>query len=223
MPNHIQNRLTIIGSPERIKEIREFIKSEEQEIDFDKIIPTPAVIKNVGEISHNIVTAVETKYMANISENPLLAIMQLNSRERVKTVKEDQKEDFEKACKAYEETGFVYWYDWNIKNWGTKWGAYDQQDKRNTNNVIFFNTAWSTPRPIIKKLSELFTDVKFELSWADEDSGSNAGTIVAFDGFIKETKFVNQSTNAWNMFFELHPDRKDDYIAVGETYECKEQ
>ncbi len=43
MPNHITNRLTIIGTEEQVKQVREAIKGEHEDqfIDFNKIAPIP--------------------------------------------------------------------------------------------------------------------------------------------------------------------------------------
>lgn len=43
MPNHITNRLTIIGTEEQVKQVREAIKGEgeDQFIDFNKVAPMP--------------------------------------------------------------------------------------------------------------------------------------------------------------------------------------
>lgn len=41
MPNHIQNKLTIIDSPESASIILDGLKTEERGIDFNKIIPMP--------------------------------------------------------------------------------------------------------------------------------------------------------------------------------------
>jgi len=46
------------------------------------------------------------------------------------------------------------WYDWCIQNWGTKWRGYD--GRFNDDQTAFsFDTAWSPPLPVIKKLAEL--------------------------------------------------------------------
>ena len=46
------------------------------------------------------------------------------------------------------------WYDWRVKNWGTKWDGGD--GRFNDDQTAFtFDTAWSPPLPIIKKLAEL--------------------------------------------------------------------
>lgn len=224
MPNHIQNRLQIVGDKKRVKEILLQICDEEGLLDFNKIIPCPQIVKDVGEIHHGIVTAVQEKYMADVSTSSLVAILQLSSRAQVEEVAEKDKPDFEKACAAYEATGYCYWYDWNVAHWGTKWGAYDQPDKRTkkSKGEIWFQTAWSAPVKIMVKLTELFPDVKFVLSYADEDSGSNAGTITCVDGMHKVEKLPNQSNKAYELYFELHPDRRGDFELIDGKYEDKE-
>ena len=71
------------------------------------------------------------------------------------------------------------WYDWRIENWGTKWNAVDAQS---TDDGFIFETAWSAPLPVIKKLSENFPSIEFNLTWADEDAGQNCGLIVYKNG-----------------------------------------
>ena len=72
--------------------------------------------------------------------------------------------------------GSSNWYDWNLENWGTKWDAsesiYSQEDK-----ILEFQTAWACPQEILLKMTEMFPDLQFNGSYADEDFGSNAGYI----------------------------------------------
>lgn len=64
------------------------------------------------------------------------------------------------------------WYEWNIKNWGTKWNAYSVGY---TYSAIHFETAWGHPFPVIKALSKMFPKIEFLVAFADEDLGSNLG------------------------------------------------
>ena len=74
------------------------------------------------------------------------------------------------------------WYDWSIKNWGTKWDACDATWYSDDN--VTFNTAWNMPEPIYRKLSKIFPDVWFTAEFADEDLGNYCGTIIYdIDGF----------------------------------------
>jgi hypothetical protein len=58
------------------------------------------------------------------------------------------------------------WYDWCIQNWGTKWSGYD--GRFNDEQTAFsFDTAWSPPLPIIKKLAEI-TGQTFVLGYIEQ-------------------------------------------------------
>lgn len=71
------------------------------------------------------------------------------------------------------------WYDWSIKNWGTKWNA----DSYYRTGPFSFSiqTAWATPEPIIKELSKKYKCL-VEVSYADEDMGYNCGTYAYENG-----------------------------------------
>jgi hypothetical protein len=56
------------------------------------------------------------------------------------------------------------WYDWSNKNWGTKWNADCKEAELNGEMCrMSFDTAWSPPCPIIKKLSEMFPTLYFRM------------------------------------------------------------
>jgi len=58
------------------------------------------------------------------------------------------------------------WYDWRVENWGTKWDA--GEGRFNDDQTSFsFETAWSPPLPIIKKLAEI-TGQTFVLGYIEE-------------------------------------------------------
>jgi len=73
--------------------------------------------------------------------------------------------------------GIPNWYDWQSENWGTKWnarcdeGAVEIEDYENMNMkqaTYRFETAWDTPRPVIAKLWEDWTDLEFEGGYIHE-------------------------------------------------------
>lgn len=222
MPNHIQNRLKIVASPERVKEVFAAMSDEDGFIDFEKIIPSPQSIKDVGEIHYGIVDAVKNAFGAPLHSNDLIASLQAQNRAKNKLKPEDH-DAFIKACVAYKETGFCYWYDWNIAHWGTKWNAYDQPDKRDTKDTRHFNTAWSCPVGIVNKIAELFPDVEMFWDYADENSGSNTGRIKIKNGDANADQPKNQSKGAYDIYFDLHPDRISDYELIDGKYQYKEE
>ena len=73
------------------------------------------------------------------------------------------------------------WYDWSIVNWGTKWNAgYTVVDS----DAIEFQTAWSTPIPVFVELSKRLKDITITVDYADEDIGSNCGTLEILNGAV---------------------------------------
>ena len=82
------------------------------------------------------------------------------------------------------------WYDWSVKNWGSKWEPYEVSihkwyppnslrlinDLANKGPVpgklyIHFQTAWSPITPVIQKLSEMFPTLHFTYAFLDEGMG----------------------------------------------------
>lgn len=88
------------------------------------------------------------------------------------------------------EYGSDTWYDWCNENWGTKWGACHVYYLDENN--IEFDCAWSMPRPIFEKISEIY-DTEVEVDFADEDIGSNCGRALFKNGvcydFCEEDRF----------------------------------
>ena len=73
------------------------------------------------------------------------------------------------------------WYNWNVRNWGTKWDVAvshnekysdtTMEEAENGENLVVhynFNTAWSPAFPAISKLSEQYPDLLFTLSYEEE-------------------------------------------------------
>jgi len=68
--------------------------------------------------------------------------------------------------------GFSDWYEWRCANWGTKWNASEVELNLETPEQIYikFQTAWSPPIPVIKKIAEMFPFAYLTLDW-EEESG----------------------------------------------------
>ena len=70
------------------------------------------------------------------------------------------------------------WYDWNVRNWGTKWDVSVSDDEQwpetelvedwSDRLIYSFNTAWSPPLQAIEELSKQYPNVEFTLSYEEE-------------------------------------------------------
>lgn len=189
---------------------------------LEKVFPTPEVLKGL-EPHHGIVTAVKKKYQSPISGNPLIGVLEIQNR-ATQTLEFEgaEKELFEKCCKAYEETGYVYWYDWNNSNWGTKWDVYSCE--REDFNTFTFETAWNAIPNAIQKISEQNPKVKIYYDYADEDTGYNCGQYVFESGnVILENIPQGGTKEAYDLAFNLRPDHADYYELVDGNYQSKDE
>lgn len=256
MPNHIQNRLQIIGSKGQINEVLSFIAGESKDedtneplkmkIDFNKIKPMPKELNIecnsnvemwaeicVGKIDFSLLFTPAAssvsemfksgQYGSLASRMGAATAMEHLTGQRKGNVKDLSEEDFNafvSYLRNYRTYGHTNWYEWAKDNWGTKWNAYSQNDQRDTEDTIYFQTAWNSPVLLIQELSNIFPLVSITLTYADEDSGSNAGVIKFTNG---EPTDINQpssqSKEAYDIYFDLHPDSKSDYQLVGNKYE----
>ena len=152
MPNWCEDRLKIKG---RVKEIKKFIDEcfTEGMIDFNKIIPEPKTIEECPK-----------KYqMSNTNMN----------------------------LQPCDDRPWFNWYDWHVDNWGTKWDAScddrkieddlpkdwkDYDDDKVCEINYYFETAWSPPIPIVKKLLEKYPKLNITLYYY-EPGMCFAGTV----------------------------------------------
>ena len=158
MPNWVFNGLTIEGNPEQVKSLI-------------KQMNTPFVdsIKPNGDLSYSVT---ERKYSNPIfSFRNIIAPTDLEAYHSIPVFPEKFDMKFEGND----------WYNFNNRNWGTKWDvAVSDEDKySNTsiqesengeNYVVYYNfeTAWSRPLGAIEKLSAQYPTLLFTLSYEEE-------------------------------------------------------
>lgn len=106
--------------------------------------------------------------------------------------------------KRYGETD---WYEWSIKHWGTKWNGYETVVDY---GAIQFETAWSTPVPVFVELSKRLKDKVITVHYADEDIGSNCGTLEILNGEVSEFEPENPRQFACNLWGYDESDFEDE-------------
>lgn len=111
--------------------------------------------------------------------------------------------DFEKIAPTPECVS-KDWYDWRITNWGTKWNAYDTEIESCDDGCLelYFYTATHGAVPLIKKLVEMFPDLEFHYSYADEVIAYNCGEGYGVDGSISFKFPEDESDEAMALYIE---------------------
>lgn len=228
MPNHISNRITIHAEPERVQKILEAIKYDDYKIgslDFNKIIPMPPELDVESGSYSNRALEFYTQYIKQENEPGI----------QVKLVKDydadQQLIDFGKQLyENKQKHGHADWYGWCVANWDTKWNSYGYDENSPTyqgGNIIMFETAWSSPEAIIKRLSEMFPDVQFFHQWVDEAIGSNLGEVLYQNGDELEYDVPEcYSKEAYEMYADFCDATLDEYGYYfddkSSTYEYRE-
>lgn len=229
MPNHVTNRLKVLGPKKKVIEAMTSIKGVDEEtkktasIDFNKIIEKPKSL----DIQSGSSGWTAAFLLFGITER-LGSQSHALEAARFASWSKEQQEEAIKLAFAYKENkethGHTTWYEWCCDKWGTKWNAYDTPDARDTFDTVHFSTAWSCPHPVIEALSRKFPTLTFEIEWADEDTGNNAGWFRYKNGnAIVNAEFTNGSIAAFEMAFKLKPRLEEDYELIDGKYQYKDE
>ena len=103
------------------------------------------------------------------------------------------------------------WYDWRIKNWGTKWDATLLQATRKKDTVtLHFETAWAPPIEIYKVLEE--EGFKVEATYVEQGM-SYAGHYKKGKDFSESSpKFLQNLYDEETDTFNEETDGMEDYF-----------
>lgn len=218
MPNHVENHIEFNGDKQQIDAMINKIKSDKYgigTIDFKKIITMPETLNiEAGSRTDRGLKAYREfieVYTAGRSDKEALKALENipteseNAFLRQRTdIKRDEWELGKTAWQNIRKYGAPTWYEWSITNWGTKWNAYGYEEGTDYSacDELTFQTAWSAPHPILRKLSEMFPEIVFKHQWADEDIGMNCGERCYLGG-EKIDEFIPEGIRATELALEV--------------------
>ena len=208
MPNYVTNILTIERTARNrnfeteLKSLLEAIKTVEQRedrtvemvIDFNKILPMPEDLEGT-RYPMEIISDEEYK-----EQEQRLANGELTEKE--KTMGVYRKLSAKAQAQFIKKYGADNWYDWKTQNWGTKWNSSESMMIDEVR--ISFLTAWGTPLEVITTLSLKFTNFKFSIDYADEDTGYNVGSYTCEAGILNLSELKDGSQEAYEKAFDLN-------------------
>jgi len=188
MPNWVYNGLTVEGKPESVKKMMEQLNT-----------PFVRVHDN-----WNVATQKFEKQQVTYP-NPVFAFWNIIKPTDMEAYDGPQpkNENLEEAMKFKSD----HWYDWNVRNWGTKWDVavssletnpdtYMEDTVNGENHVVYYNfeTAWSRPMGALTKLSEQYPDLLFTLSY-EEETGWGGELELLRGKVISESEYDNMCRN----------------------------
>ncbi len=194
MPNWCINELTIFGDD--LTELKEAVDGEGTCLDFEKIAAVPEELMNLsfrGSVAVAIGMVAEINSADDIPDGwevERLIYESPGDNIPIDRVKLDKEEIF----RIYQDHEHFDWYSWRCANWGTKWNVTaSRSELPNGKELTYtFDSAWSPPEPIVRKLSEMYPDHIFELRYW-EGGCDFSGEYVCVAG---EVVFVRQGDAA---------------------------
>lgn len=158
MPNWCECDLLVEGKPEELERFRQFARGRDFEVlSADRFLPYPEEFR-VLDAQHQ---ALEKK--ASAGEIPWDLVRRFKD--------------------GFNSGG----YEWCLKHWGTKWGICHSrlvEDNTGSGSLFYqFETAWTPPLPVIRRMGELFPRLRFKLEYYEGGMGFR-GTFVVEGGEV---------------------------------------
>ena len=111
------------------------------------------------------------KFVKKIKRKSFLSSFNPTPKELVNTRAPSLKEDINLIIKY----GADNWYDWNLKNWGTKWDfeidPIESIEEGDSEIITYFDSAWSPPIEGFKDISIKYPKITFFLSYEEPGMG----------------------------------------------------
>jgi hypothetical protein len=189
MPNWCENDLYVRGPKEDVEQFLEHARGDEGDFDFNKFIPMPRELfetqaGSLGEIGYDAFYG----DCSRVLNYPWVREAGVRTRQELQEFLRSKDPAYEEMARRYrdniERFGFPNWYDWAISNWGTKWNARKPIVSEVGGGVLMrFSTAWSPPRPVVLKASEVFPRLTFRLKYF-EGGACFQGVLVCQAGVV---------------------------------------
>lgn len=232
MPNHVTTVCTITGTADDIATFREAMIHTEREddkehqcLDFNAAIPMPECLRgsSASSTAENAASLILLRgergasfatggmYQAQIEmirKDVGMPTDNIQDVARAYLEKHPDQEALGRArLQAVLATGYADWYGWAIANWGTKWNSYSFSIKSEAPFVIQFDTAWSFPEPVFRKIAEMFPALRFEVASFDEGWGFSC--VGCFNGEPPFQK-VAATDELYERVYGEKPDHSED-------------
>lgn len=209
MPNWVDNLVVATGAEDALtdffkRHFREDVEGGNISFDFETVVPVPPVVQATGGMIDGELGLValgvkipgsgasRRKTLKDVLTERWVREAGIRSSGGLLTyLRKHQPEALEAAEKlivCHQETGCADWYDWSVKNWGTKWSA-DATSiiGAEVGKLAFhFLTASRAPEPVFRALGPLHPGLAFEIAATDPDNdwaitGRVAGDVAAFE------------------------------------------
>ena len=185
MPNWCYNTLTIEATEADPKQVTQLVNQLNQPF---------SVIHDSWNIETGQMEKKPTSY-----NNPIFAFWNIVKPTDLDTYFGPQPEHEPNKLVSFDSD---HWYDWNVRNWGTKWDVANQDNDSPYNDTYIeqevegqvtyrFNTAWSPPTSAILKLSSQYPELVFTFFY-QEETGWGGDCLIMNNQIINHQEYESQ-------------------------------
>jgi hypothetical protein len=194
MPNHISTNFRVTGPTAEVKRFIKDAAGQGSVLSLNNLLPMPSELQFVSSPVKIMTQAEIDKQWADWKAN----------KEDGKTSSFEKDKPFglgitKETSDSYKaKYGTDNWYDWAIRNWGSKWGVYDETEWNITEDGdissagIWYQTAWSPVTRAWEHISKNYPTLEFFHEFADE-GGAFVGNQLIQDGNI-----IDDNDYEWN-------------------------
>lgn len=211
MPNWTSNHLTVTGEQTEIDRfVADTMNDNGVRAILPNIIPQPDIL--TGTISPT-PTNTPNENWKTLVKNGEMTSDEYDFLVHENTIKVQQAEQ------AREATGYTNWYDWQVANWGVKWGdtATTIIDSGDGYVTFRFDTPWSPAITGFTKVAQKYPTLTFTLLYEGEGFEFIGGTrfhgdtVVTHD--IDTTKVIDgpADDDGWDAYFDKIDTMRDLY------------
>ena len=200
MPNYCRNILHIKGNNKSLETILSDIMSLDDAgdriLDFNRIIKPPYNVFK-ADVNDSIIQSLNAYINTNDIKDEKEIEKIINDPHWFEAAEKFSFIDMTKAdfVDTYKNVSYtpeveiVSWYEWNMKNWDTKWNAVEPVDitVKNDELLISFQTAWSPPIKIYDELirkyegTEGYNEVKIGFYYYEPQGGFTGNRYEEYD------------------------------------------
>lgn len=211
MPNWCVNQVDIQGDEAEVARLVAFVKGDENDFDFAKIVPPPSSeIYSATDTQNDFQCGCKKEWITTkeaegepMTEGyvPEQGYWSVNGAKVESEVLDNGTiQDFVGSyfggvavCPEH-KVGQIsshpeWWYNWNVANWGSKWNCGEVwHDRSDDSNAVVdgktsygFDTAWSPAEPVVLALSSLFPTLHITHRYCEGGMGY-AGEAMYFGG-----------------------------------------
>jgi hypothetical protein len=188
MPNHTSCVLKVVGTRKAVKAFQRMAKSKDSIFSLNALIPMPPELLDVNSPVKIVSQAEYDKAAAELAKakikNTGAFIMGLPITAELQ-------------AEYLSKYGADNWYDWAIKNWGTKWDVYEVSEKWEEGDfnpeslppsvgeieadyqaTCYFQTAWAPATDALVTFSKSHPELHFFIGYVDEFVGYMGYSII---------------------------------------------